>query len=309
MSELRHLSIHGHDVAYRVEGEGESILLIHGIAGDSRTWLEVMKRLSKRYRVLAPDLPGHGESEKPRGDYSLGAHACFLRDLLGALGIGRATMVGHSLGGGIAMQLSYQHPDLCERMVLVASGGLGRDVNTLLRVLSLPGAEVVLPLLVPSFVLERGNALGSWMSDHGIRAPRLAEMWQAYSSLAEVERRKAFIRELRSVVDYDGQVVSARDRLYLSKHPTMILWGDRDPIIPVAHAHAAHEAIQGSRLEIFAGAQHFPHAEYPDRFAEVLADFIETTGSAKERAITTSAERQRGRQPLLKAQGRRGAAR
>lgn len=280
-AELEHLSLHGHRVAFRLKGQGDTLLMIHGIAGDSRTWDEPMNRLAGSYRVLAPDLPGHGESEKPRGDYSLGAHACFLRDLLRSLGIARATVVGHSLGGGIAMQLAYQHPECVDRMVLVASGGLGPDVSALLRLLSLPGAELVLSLLVPQFVLERGNAVRAWLRDRGVRAPRFAEMWQAYASLADMESRKAFMRELRSVVDHEGQIVSARDRLHLAELPVLIVWGDRDPIIPVAHGRSAHEAIRGSRLEIFEGAQHFPHAEQPDRFAEAVAEFLATTDGTR----------------------------
>lgn len=277
MFDVQHLALHGHHLAYRLEGSGETLLFLHGIAGDSRTWLEVMRRLAPRYRVLAPDLQGHGDSAKPEGDYSLGAHANILRDLLQALGIGRATLVGHSLGGGIALQLTYQFPELCERVVLVSSGGLGRDVNPLLRALSLPGAEAVLSLAFPAFVVRRGEALRRWFIDRGIRAPRLAEQWNAYASLADGETRRAFVRELRAVVGHGGQIVSARERLYLARHPTLIVWGDRDSIIPVAHAHAAHEAIHGSRLEIFAGADHFPHAEFPDRFAEVLAEFVDST--------------------------------
>jgi pimeloyl-ACP methyl ester carboxylesterase len=280
MLEVNHLSLHGHDVAYRLEGEGQTLLLIHGIAGDSRTWHEPMKRLARRYRVLAPDLPGHGVSAKPRGDYSLGAHACFLRDLLGALGIDRATLVGHSLGGGIALQLTYQFPELCERMVLVSSGGLGRDVSPLLRALSLPGSEAVLSIAFPRFVLRSGEAVGRWLEGQGIRAPRLAESWKAYTSLADAESRRAFVRELRAVVDHAGQVVSAEDRLHLARHPTLIVWGERDPIIPASHARAAHEAIPGSRLEVFPGARHFPHAECPERFVEVLGSFLETTAPA-----------------------------
>ena len=281
MPDLQYLSIHGHRVAFRLKGQGDTLLMVHGIAGDSRTWNEPTKHLAESYRVLAPDLPGHGESEKPRGDYSLGAHACFLRDLLRALGIPRATVVGHSFGGGIAMQFAYQHPEYCDRMVLVASGGLGPDVSTLLRLLSLPGAEVVLPLLVPKFLLERGNAVRSWLRARGIRAPRFAEMWEAYASLADIESRKAFIRELRSVVDHEGQIVSARDRLHLAERPVLVIWGDRDPIIPVSHGRSAHETIRGSRLEIFEGAQHFPHAEQPDRFAKVVAEFLTTTDTAR----------------------------
>lgn len=275
MLELHHRTLHGHDVAYRLEGEGPSLLLVHGIAGTSATWLAPMQRLVASHRVLAPDLLGHGASAKPMGDYSLGAHASFLRDLLASLEIPSATVIGHSLGGGIAMQLSYQHPEVCERLVLVASGGLGRDVSPLLRLLSLPGAELLLPLLVPAFVRERGNALQAWLAGQGVSAPRLAEMWQAYTSLGDAESRRAFVRELRSVVDHGGQVVSARDRLHLTaERPPLIVWGARDPIIPVEHARAAHEAMPGSRLEIFEGAGHFPHAERPDRFAALVSEFV-----------------------------------
>lgn len=281
MLATRHLTLHGHDVAYRLDGEGETVLFVHGIAGDSRTWLEPMRRLAPRFRVLAPDLPGHGESGKTVGDYSLGAHANFLRDLLQALGLDRVTLVGHSLGGGIALQLTYQFPALCERMVLVSSGGLGRDVSPLLRALSLPGAEVVLSLAFPGFVVRRGEAVRRWCSERGIRAPLLEERWNAYASLADRPTRRAFVRELRSVVDRQGQVVSARDRLYLSRHPTLIVWGDRDWVIPVAHARAAHQEIPGSRLEVFQGADHFPHAEFPDRFSALLAEFMDSTAAGR----------------------------
>jgi pimeloyl-ACP methyl ester carboxylesterase len=277
MFDLRHRSINGHKLAYRMEGRGQTILFIHGIAGTSSTWIDAMERLAVRYRVLAPDLLGHGESDKPTGDYSLGAHASFLRDLLCSLEIGRASIVGHSFGGGIALQLSYQHPEVCERMVLVSSGGLGSEVNAALRLLAVPGAELVIPLIAPSFVRRRGDALLAWMRDRGIRSPRIHEVWQAYSSLADPDTRRAFVRELRSVVEYRGQFVSASDRLHLAAHPTLIVWGDRDTMIPVSHARAAHAAIRGSHLEIFEGAGHFPHAEYPERFAEVVTAFIDST--------------------------------
>ena len=277
MLDLHHLAVHGHDIAFRLEGQGQTVVFLHGIAGDSRTWVEVMRRLAPRYRLLAPDLLGHGDSAKPRGDYSLGAHACSVRDLLQMLGIERATLVGHSLGGGIALQLTYQFPDLCERMVLVSSGGLGRDVSPLLRALSLPGAEAVLSLAFPGFLLRKGEAFREWLGTRGIRAPGLVEKWNAYASLADEGTRRAFLRELRAVVDHGGQIVSARDRLYLARHPALIVWGGRDSMIPVAHAQAAHEAIANSRLEVFPDAEHFPHAEDPDRFATVLADFIEST--------------------------------
>jgi pimeloyl-ACP methyl ester carboxylesterase len=284
--ELRHATIHGHDVGYRMAGAGPVILLIHGMAGSSRTWLAVMEFLARDYTVIAPDLLGHGESAKPMGDYSLGAYASGLRDLLvGSLGIESATLVGQSLGGGVAMQLAYQHPELCERLVLVASGGLGREVNWVLRALAFPGAEYVIPPLFPRAVRRAGDKLVRFFGARGVRAPHLAEMWQAYASLTETPNRRAFIRTVRAVIDPGGQTVSARDRLYLTAAvPTLIVWGDQDDIIPVAHARATHELVPESRLEIFEGAGHFLHVEQPLRFAETLRDFVESTEPARRDA-------------------------
>ena len=278
---LQQVSIHGHEVGYRRGGEGPVVLLIHGIAGSSRTWKDVLPALAAEYTVIAPDLLGHGESAKPMGDYSLGAYASGLRDFLGVLGIPSATLVGQSFGGGVAMQLAYQHPECCERLVLVGSGGLGREVSWLLRAFTLPGVELVMPVLFPPFVRDRGNDVRHLLHRIGIRSVRMDEKWRAYASLAESPNRHAFLRTLRSVIDSGGQSVSALDRIYLAAAvPTLIVWGDQDDIIPVAHAHAAHEAIPGSHLAIIEGAAHFVHAEQPDRFVEILTEFIEATDPA-----------------------------
>lgn len=279
--EKQHVTIHGHRVGYRMGGDGPAILLIHGMAGSSSTWKEIMPVLARHHTVIAPDLLGHGESAKPMGDYSLGAFASGLRDLLGVLGVPGATIVGQSLGGGVAMQLAYQHPELAQRLVLVCSGGLGREVSWMLRLLTLPGAELLMPVLFPSFVAEKGTEVSRAIGERGIKAPHLAEMWRAYASLAGAENRGAFLRTLRSVVDPGGQTVSAMDRIYLAQGlPTLIVWGADDPIIPVAHGHAAHEVIVGSRLEVLEGCGHFPHVEAPQRFVEVLTDFLATTEAA-----------------------------
>ena len=217
MSELQHVSIHGHDVSYRTAGSGPPILLIHGMAGSSSTWEPVMRLLAREFTVIAPDLLGHGESEKPRGDYSLGAFASLLRDVLVSLGHERATIVGQSLGGGIAMQFAYQFPDRCERLVLVSSGGLGEDVTPLLRLLTLPGSEYVLPIACNSTVNAIGEKLGSWIGRLGIRPnPAIAEVLRSFESLGDAQTREAFIHTLRSVVDFRGQRVSAHDKLYLA---------------------------------------------------------------------------------------------
>jgi pimeloyl-ACP methyl ester carboxylesterase len=242
MSSLRHCTIHGHEVAYREEGRGPALLLVHGMAGSSATWEPVLDGLAEHCTVIAPDLLGHGTSAKPRGDYSLGAYASGLRDLLLALGHETATVIGQSLGGGIAMQFAYQFPERCERLVLVSSGGLGSEVNLILRALTLPGAEHVLPIACHPRVAGVADAVTGLLGRVGLQPlPAANEIFRSYASLGDPTTREAFVHTLRSVIDVHGQRVSASDRLYLASDvPTLIVWGERDPIIPVAHAHDAH---------------------------------------------------------------------
>ncbi|MEZ5268323.1 MAG: alpha/beta fold hydrolase [Microthrixaceae bacterium] len=278
------ITVHGHEISYRTGGSGPLVLLVHGMAGSSSTWVPVLEDLGRRVTFLAPDLPGHGRSDKPRGDYSLGAQAAFLRDLLDALGHESATVVGTSLGGGIAMQFAYQHPERTERLVLVGSGGLGEEVATVLRMLALPGVDLVLPLAMQPLLRDTVETVTGWFSRIGLRpAPAATEMWRAYASLIDPETRGALIQTLRAVVDHRGQRVSALDKVYLASDvPTLIIWGDEDPIIPVSHAHTAQEAMPGSQLAIMEGCGHFPHAEQPREFASKLLDFIAETPLPRE---------------------------
>jgi pimeloyl-ACP methyl ester carboxylesterase len=255
------------------------VLLIHGIVGCAEQWDPVARILAENYTVIAPDLLGHGESAKPRGDYSLGAYAASVRDLLVALGHRRATVVGHSLGGGIAMQFSYEYPPFAERLVLVSSGGLGREVHMLLRAATLPGSELVLPLIAHGRLHGAATLLGQALDRFGLRTgPDLAEMIRGYGSLADAGARMAFIHTLRAVLDITGQRVSATDRLYLAELlPSMVIWGRHDPLIPVSHADIARQGLPASRLEIFEEAGHFPQLYDPFRFARTVRDFIETT--------------------------------
>jgi pimeloyl-ACP methyl ester carboxylesterase len=280
--ELREIELHGHRVAYRCAGSGPAIVLVHGITSTSATWERVMPDLATRFTVIAPDLMGHGGSAKPRGDYSLGAYASGVRDLMVTLGHESATFVGHSLGGGVVMQLSYQFPERCERLVLVDSGGLGREVNLLLRAATLPLSEVVLPFLASTRVLDAGRSLGRLFGRLGIRAGTdVAELARGHASLEDPEARAAFVHTLRTIVDPLGQRVNASDRLYLAANiPFMLIWGERDPIIPVKHGLSAHELVPSSRLELFEAAGHFPHLDEPQRFLDVLLDFIESTDPA-----------------------------
>ncbi|MGA2520784.1 MAG: alpha/beta fold hydrolase [Acidimicrobiales bacterium] len=274
----QHIALHGNDVAYRRAGEGPALLLLHGIAGSSQTWEPAMEFLRHDYTVLAPDFLGHGGSAKPLGDYSLGNHATGMRDFLHVLGIERATVVGQSFGGGVAMQFAYQFPERCERLVLVDAGGLGREVSWMLRAMTLPATEYVLPVLFSSPVRSVGDSVFGFLHDRGIRHARATEIWRSFTSLTESSSRQAFIRTMRAVIDPGGQSVSAIDRLYLTGNmPTLIVWGDKDKIIPLVHAYAAHDAIPNSRLEIMKGVGHYPHVEEPFRFVEILLDFLKTT--------------------------------
>lgn len=279
----RHLSIHGHKLSVIIAGDGPVLLLVHGMAGSSATWKHVLPALAQHFTVIAPDLLGHGESDKPRrGEYSLSAYANVLRDLLQVLGHDNATLIGQSLGGGLVMQLAYQFPERCERLVLVGSGGLGREVSVILRALTFPGAEYAFPLVCAPVIRDSCNRLASWLHGVGARAaPSVEEVWRSYCSLTDSDARRAFFRTLHAVIDLGGQSVTATDRLYLtSQVPCLVVWGADDRLIPVSHASAAHEAMPGSRLEIFEGVGHYPHCEDPQRFVEVLVDFIETTEPA-----------------------------
>jgi pimeloyl-ACP methyl ester carboxylesterase len=280
--ELKEIQLHGHRVAYRRAGSGPAIVLVHGITSTSATWERVMPYLAADFTVIAPDLIGHGESAKPRGDYSLGAYASGVRDLIVALGHESATYVGHSLGGGVVMQLAYQFPERCERLVLVDSGGLGRDLNLLLRAATLPLSEMVLPLLASTRLLDAGRSVGRFFGRLGLRAGTdVEELARGHASLADPEARAAFVHTLRTIVDPMGQRVSATDRLYLAENiPFLIIWGERDRIIPVEHGLAAHELVPSSRLELFEGAGHFPHLDEPQHFLDVLLDFIDSTEPA-----------------------------
>ena len=280
--EVHEASLHGHRAVYRTAGGGPNVVLIHGMVNSSRHWEQVAGRLSRSYRVIAPDLIGHGDAATPRGDYSLGAHAAGIRDLLTTIGVERATIVGHSLGGGVAMQFFYQFPQRTERLALVSSGGLGHDVSPLLRGAALPGSSALLRLATRPRVVEGLAAAGTRLRGRGSSAGvYLTAVARALGPLQEPGSRRAFLQTLRSVIDVQGQKVSARDRLYLlGEMPTLIVWGERDRTIPLQHGLEAERAIPNCRFETLPRAAHFPNLEDPEGLARVLGDWIATTSPA-----------------------------
>jgi pimeloyl-ACP methyl ester carboxylesterase len=278
------LVVHGHRRAFVRAGSGPALLLLHGIGNNCQTWSGVIDRLAETHAVIAPDLLGHGASDKPRGDYSIAAYANGMRDLLSVLDIEKATVVGHSLGGGIALQFAYQFPERCERLALVGSGGLGPELSAGLRAATLPGAELVLtaltgvsgPLRMGFQGLNRIGRMAGWR-----RVRDLAEAGDALLALKDAEARRAFLRTLRGVVDARGQAVTALDRLYLANSiPMLVIWGSRDPIVPALHAETVRRLVPTARIDVFQGAGHWPHLDDPDRFCDVLLDFMATTEPA-----------------------------
>ena len=234
------IELHGHRVIYRIAGNGPPVVLIHGMVNSSRHWEAVALRLAER---LHGDRPGPDRTRRlrhPTRDYSLGAHAASIRDLLAVVGVDRATIVGHSLGGGVAMQFFYQFPQRTERMVLVSSGGLGREVSPMLRGAALPGAAALLWLAAHPRVGATMSQLGERMRERGSgKGVYLQAIARALQPLQRPGARKAFLQTLRSVIDTQGQRVSARDRLYLlGPIPTQIVWGGRDHTIPVSHGRS-----------------------------------------------------------------------
>ncbi|HKE75989.1 MAG TPA: alpha/beta hydrolase [Acidimicrobiales bacterium] len=280
---LRHRTIHGHRRAFRLLGEGPPLLLLHGIGDSSACWLPVLADLARDHTVIAPDLLGHGGSAKPRADYTVAAYANGMRDLLDVLDIDRVTAIGHSLGGGVAAQFAYQFPDRCERLVLVATGGVGREVTPLLRLAAAPLPEALLapagwPLVLPVVqgALALAAALGCDLARDRAHVVRLL------AGLPQAGARSAFVRTLRSAVDWRGQFVTMLDRSYLTAGlPRLLVWGDRDAVVPVEHAHRAAAAMPGARLELFPGAGHFPHHHDPARFAALVREFVATTEPAR----------------------------
>lgn len=281
---LQFRTIHGYRRAFRICGSGPAILLIHGIGDNSTTWHTVQTALAQRFTVIAPDLLGHGQSDKPRADYSVAAYANGMRDLLSVLDIDHVTVVGHSLGGGVAMQFAYQFPQLVDRLVLVGSGGVTKDVNVALRIASLPmGSEALallrLPLVLPA-LQTAGRIGGALFGSTGVGRD-LPDMLRVLNDLPEPTASSAFARTLRAVVDWRGQVVTMLDRCYLTESvPVQLVWGKKDSVIPVSHAHLAHSAMPGSQLEIFDSSGHFPFHDDPDRFVRIVERFIDSTQPA-----------------------------
>jgi pimeloyl-ACP methyl ester carboxylesterase len=274
--EVQYLTIHGHKRAYVKVGTGPALLLLHGLGCDHTTWLPVIAALSRRYTVIAPDLLGHGRSAKPRADYSVGGYANGMRDLLTVLGIDRVTVVGHSFGGGVAMQFAYQFPERTERMILVAPGGLGSEVTAAIRAITLPFFHQAMGVVTLPGVRHLTTAGLRALAASGLpRARDLDEVAEIVDSFKDPRARRAIRHVVSAVVDWRGQIVTMVDRAYLTQAmPMCVIWGTEDAVIPVRHAGIAAEFAPGATVEVIANAGHFPHKDHPQRFVKLIDEFI-----------------------------------
>ncbi|MGY2702942.1 pimeloyl-ACP methyl ester carboxylesterase [Nocardioides sp. HB32] len=281
-SDVQFVTIHGHRRAFVRAGSGPAVLLLHGLGCDHTTWESVIETLARRYTVIAPDLLGHGQSDKPRADYTLGGFANGMRDLLTVLGIDKATVIGHSFGGGVAMQFAYQFPERTERLMLVASGGLGPDVSPAIRAISTPGFHQVMSVLTLPGIRHAGKAGLRALSATGLSLTRdLDEVAEIYDTFRDPQARHAVRHVVRAVVDWQGQIVTMADRAYLTEAmPMWVVWGRNDRVIPVRHANAAAQLAPNARVEVIPDSGHFPHKDHPQRFARIVNDFIRTTEPA-----------------------------
>jgi pimeloyl-ACP methyl ester carboxylesterase len=280
--EVQYLTIHGHKRAFIKTGQGPALLLLHGLGCDHTTWLPVIATLSRRYTVIAPDLLGHGRSAKPRADYSVGGYANGMRDLLTVLGVDKVTVVGHSFGGGVAMQFAYQFPERTERMILVAPGGLGPEVTPAIRAITLPGFHQAMAIVTLPGIRHLTTAGLRALAATGVPQTRdLDEVAVIVDSFKDPRARRAIRHVVSAVVDWRGQIVTMVDRAYLTQAmPMCVIWGTEDAVIPARHAEIAGEFAPGATVEVIANAGHFPHKDHPQRFVKILDEFIRTHPSA-----------------------------
>ena len=283
MPTTQFVTIHGHRRGYalggREVGTAPVLLLVHGLGCNRHTWDPVWDDLAQRYTLIAPDLLGHGESDKPRGDYSPGAFANGMRDLITVLGIDRVTVVGHSFGGAVAMQFGYQFPERTQRLVLVDPGGLGREVTVLIRALGMPGYQLALAALTAPVVRQLNTGVLRLLARSGLRDLRdLGEVADVVESLRDPRTRYAVHKLVAGVIDWRGQSIGMEDRAYLTEAmPLCVLWGADDRVLPVKHAAMVSTIAPAARVVVLEDAGHFPHKDQPEEFVELVADFIDST--------------------------------
>ncbi|HEY0888276.1 MAG TPA: alpha/beta fold hydrolase [Nocardioides sp.] len=286
MAETQFVTVHGHRRAYVLAGPppgtAPALLLLHGLACDHTTWDGVIEELATTYTVLAPDFLGHGQSDKPRADYSVAGYANGMRDLLTILGIDKVSVVGHSFGGGVAMQFAYQFPERTERLMLVDPGGLGREVTALIRTITLPGWQTLMATAtLPGIRHVETTAMRMLAPVYPSYTRDLGEIADIVETWRDPRTRRAIVHLVRAAIDWRGQVLSMRDRAYLTEHmPVHVVWGAEDRVIPASHAEAVREMAPTAEVTVLPNCGHFPHKDQPEKFARLVSGWLQRTEPA-----------------------------
>ena len=274
------VELHGSRVVYRTAGSGPPIILIHGLLDSGSTWRKVAPVLALRHRVIVPDLLGHGDTDGPaRADYSIGSHAMLVRDLMNELGIERATVVGHSLGAGVALALAYMAPERVERLAIISAGGIGRDLAPILRMATVPGMGVVLRAVGSRPVTAVLRAIAAALGAVGARRPSrsLIDVGRMLERLGDAGARGAFLESARAVIDVRGQKASATRLMPSFTMPLLVMWGTRDRVIPVRHADLVTDVRPDAEVVLLEGVGHMPQLAQPAFVAERLSEWVDTT--------------------------------
>lgn len=263
----------GTAIAWTEMGEGPPLVLLHGLGDSHRTWRRVAPRLARHFRVILPDLPGHGLSGRPDAPYTLEWYANTLAAWLDALEIERAHLVGHSYGGGVAQWMLLQHRARIDRLMLVAAGGLGPEVSVGLRLAAFP---VLGPLLAPP-LMRAGTRIMMRLAHDDFARPEPEEIDRIAWMNAAPGSAKAFTRTVSGCIDLFGQTMQSWHRIHEVEQlpPMSLVWGDRDRILPSTHGHQAFRRLEGARFVEYEKCGHFPHLEQSERFAEEAIRFLD----------------------------------
>lgn len=270
----RYVKINGIKTRYWAAGDkGPAILLVHGLGGFIENWVYNIGPLAKSHRVYAMDLPGFGLSDKTPLTRDLKVLVRFIADFMEAFSIEKASLIGNSLGGGLVLQFAIDYPDKVDKLVLVDNAGMGRGVIADFKLCSLP---LIGELSVRTS--RKGTAV-LWRKivyDSSLVTPELVDL--SFRLASQPGAKKALLAALRAGIDIFGQrgdlVRQLLDSLKNIKKPVLVTWGDRDRIIPVAHARTAVEKIAGARLELFDRCGHMPQLEYPEKFNRLVLAFL-----------------------------------
>jgi pimeloyl-ACP methyl ester carboxylesterase len=268
-----------------IDPNGAPLVLLHGLSDSHSSWMHLVPRLALDRRVLVPDLPGHGLSGRPDASYELKWYAHTMARWLELRGLESVDVVGHSFGGGVALMMLPECRRRIRRLILVSSGGLGREISFLLRLASVPYLveHFGQPFMGPATRLGLMATCGPLSQEEGAKRSAM----NARSGSA-----RAFARTVRDIIDWRGQRRSFLERPPdLALPPIAVFWGEHDAVIPISHARTLARSMDGVRLTVFDGCGHYPHHQQPEAFVRAVGSFLGDPAVRAARPISTSATR------------------